>query len=348
MTNNSNQLTPRTTRLSRRRARFYSSAGATLVALLVTEIVLRVFPTAGIYFQMRRVVQQYCTRPNVQTQYSNREDFTGNFATSEFNTAIRINHQGLRDRERPYERPDQGKRVLVLGDSFVFGWGVESDQAVSAQLERQLSSVEAINAGCSGWSTRQEWDFLRVEGIRYRPDLVLLFFCENDPAENDVKYQFLDGSLRLQADTDGIKARLRRLLVKNSALCALAYGAISPLLSRPTGPKVAGKDNSQWQSEAELLRAMGEFCQAARTQLAIVYIPLKGPDRRPQPGPYFARLSAVCARLKIPFLDLAPALLQSSSTAPVYYRLDDHWTAAGHRAAAEATVAFIRSQSLLR
>src|SRR5262245_62199699 len=51
---------------------------------------------------------------------------------------IGVNSLGLRDRERPRARHPGVQRVLFLGDSIVFGAGVESAQRCSDVLETLL------------------------------------------------------------------------------------------------------------------------------------------------------------------------------------------------------------------
>ena len=108
----------------------------------------------------------------------------------EFEVEMRINADGLRDREYPLERPPGGWRLLLFGDSFVEGWGVSSEDAVSSRLEARLQSeapdtpVEAINFGVAGYGTDQELLLFEQSGKRYRPDQVLLFFYANDLINN--------------------------------------------------------------------------------------------------------------------------------------------------------------------
>ena len=122
--------------------------------------------------------------------------------TSEFVAEERINSRGLRERELPYEKPADARRVLVLGDSFVEAVQVEAGLTLTAHLESLLhrdgSPTEVINAGVGGFGTAQEWLFFREEGHRYQPDLVLLvFYLGNDVRNNSHK---LDNDARLRTE----------------------------------------------------------------------------------------------------------------------------------------------------
>ena len=100
---------------------------------------------------------------------------------------VRINAHGLRDFEYDYEKRPGVYRILVLGDSITFGWGVPFAATYAKRLERLLNahataghSYQVINSGVGNWNTAQEVEWLRHEGLRYEPDLILLGYFLND------------------------------------------------------------------------------------------------------------------------------------------------------------------------
>ena len=98
---------------------------------------------------------------------------------------VSLNSHGLRDVEIPYAKPPNEKRILLLGDSAAFGWGVTQGETVSDKMEPLLrartgESWQVINAGVNGYNTEQEEVFLRTEGLKYTPDIVILIYSEND------------------------------------------------------------------------------------------------------------------------------------------------------------------------
>lgn len=98
---------------------------------------------------------------------------------------VRINSQGLRSPEAS-ARPQAGvRRVLVLGDSMTFGWGVEEQDTYARALERLLNvsgngRYEVINAGVGNYNTSQEVAWFVERGVAYEPHEVVLGFYIND------------------------------------------------------------------------------------------------------------------------------------------------------------------------
>lgn len=99
-------------------------------------------------------------------------------------STIEISSQGLRDYEYPV-RKDEGKfRIIILGDSIAFGWGVELEQGLSKRLEHSLNKIdnryEVINFSIPTANTTQEVEILATRCLAYNPDLVIFVVCEND------------------------------------------------------------------------------------------------------------------------------------------------------------------------
>lgn len=99
--------------------------------------------------------------------------------TDEFSYTVVTNGIGLRSPEIELQKPDSTYRILVIGDSWTMGYGVENDEAWPQQLQSILTeseslSIEVINAGVSGADPQ---DYLRIldETIALlNPDLTLV------------------------------------------------------------------------------------------------------------------------------------------------------------------------------
>ena len=108
----------------------------------------------------------------------------------EFEVEYRINGAGLRDLDYGRRRPLEGRRLLVMGDSFAEGWGVQLEESVSKKLEKKLQKTapkktfEVLNFGVAGYGTDQEMLLFEELGRFYQPHLVLVLFYVNDLINN--------------------------------------------------------------------------------------------------------------------------------------------------------------------
>jgi hypothetical protein len=148
------------------------TAVSAAVALLAAEGVLRLLwhPDAENSVIRAQPLYGWALRPGA-TMHSRASDRGLDYH-------IRIDSLGLRDAERA-RRPAPGtRRILFLGDSMVFGAGVEAPQRCTELVETALGpGVEVVNAGVSGWGTDQEYLYLTHEGFGLHPDIVVLGVC---------------------------------------------------------------------------------------------------------------------------------------------------------------------------
>ena len=235
----------------------------------------------------------------------------GRLVSPEFDVEYRINSRGLRDSENdPSEA--RGKRLVLLGDSFAEGWGVEIGQAVSEQLEERLSSGgvpgEVFNFGVAGYGTDQQLLLFERHWRQYAPDIVLLLFYGNDlwnnaldrgiGIERGFKPRFVPGpgnSLRLTGvpvrrspywDFDAqlpFDQRLSRYAFEHWHLAALLHKAFSqevPAAQRRdfylglygTGA-AAERFEKAWRTTARLLLELDTRVRGAGARLLLVYVP---------------------------------------------------------------------------
>jgi lysophospholipase L1-like esterase len=91
----------------------------------------------------------------------------------------------MRDRERDAGKAPGSFRILALGDSHLFGWGVAEDQTMAARLESALDRdapgrFEVLNAGVPGYNAVMEARVFERRADELDPDLVLIHFVYND------------------------------------------------------------------------------------------------------------------------------------------------------------------------
>ncbi len=148
-----------------------------LLSLAVLEIGARVL-------RLSNVGTPY-VREDPDTIYSHIPGKRGRMESpGEFAVRFAINSKGLRSPEIDYPRTGR-ERVLAIGDSFTFGIGADDDETWPALLDAALgagspSEFETLNAGVRGWGLAEYWIWLEKEGVRYRPDWIVLGIHASD------------------------------------------------------------------------------------------------------------------------------------------------------------------------
>ncbi len=156
--------------------------GGIVFALLLVEIGLRI---AGISFPIFYTAdwdRGWALPPN-----------TSGWFTEEGKSFVRVNNDGLNDREHAIAKPAGTIRIAVLGDSYTEAMQVPREQNFCSVLERQLRGCDALqgkqtevmNFGVGGYGTAQELLTLREKVWKYSPDIVVLVVCwSNDINDN--------------------------------------------------------------------------------------------------------------------------------------------------------------------
>src|SRR5687767_4402443 len=108
---------------------------------------------------------------------------------------VRINSDGLRDREHTKSKPAGTFRIAILGDSYSEALQVDMEESYWALLEKKLQEcgafggrkIEINNFGVSGYGTAQELLTLRERVWDYSPDLVMLQLTTNNDISDNVR-----------------------------------------------------------------------------------------------------------------------------------------------------------------
>lgn len=122
-------------------------------------------------------------------------DSYAEFRQRDFAYVQRVNHLGLRGAEVAVEKPAGTFRILMLGDSFTMGKGVEDAETFSVVLQDSLQAalaacggrpVEVVNAGVDSYAPLLERIYLERELLRLSPDLVVVNLDVSDLAQEQV------------------------------------------------------------------------------------------------------------------------------------------------------------------
>jgi hypothetical protein len=213
-------------------------------------------------------------------------------------------------------KPPSTKRVLLLGDSFTFGQGVNDSQTFAAEAQRRLRelcpgrALEIVNAGVPGFSTSQELALLEGEGLALDPDIVVLGFYGNDPQDNLQRGVFFLAGDTLVRRPSAARPRFYRVkqfidkvpgypwlvahshlvnLVRRAYVAATAENAASAAFQRAwassataedAGSGEATEERYSWQLMRALLEQMRTSTERADARLVVFLIPDTADVRR--------------------------------------------------------------------
>jgi hypothetical protein len=186
------------------------------------------------------------------------------------------NARGYRDLERAIPKPAGVHRVLSLGDSFAWGFGVEFDDAYPQRIERALNRRrrepwEVVNLALRGMNSVQEAAQLAGEGFAYQPDVVVLGYVLNDSEDSS--------AAEARRAEDWVEAAQRPPSVwDRSALLRLVRGRLFATVEnrrRVTDFLSMYDDRAPgWVAGQAALRAMAAGCREHGVPFVVVIFPL--------------------------------------------------------------------------
>jgi hypothetical protein len=273
-----------------------------------------------------------------------KPDVHNRFVSREFDVIVEHDASGFRKPE-PAVPPAPERRILVLGDSFTWGSGVGQGEVFTDRLQRRLApGVAVINRGINGVGTGQQYLLLQRELAARHYDLVLLQFTPNDVDDNvDPKrgrrpwFEVEDGRLVARnPNPRPLQSASRRFFKDHSRLVRLVSFRLS-LLQRGPRPREEGRtrpragEDLRRQPGFEVTVALVRAIDAAAREHGAAFFVLYA---HPEDPLAYAATQELCARAGVAWIDLVPALRATGE--PLTFRHDRHWTAAGHRAVADA------------
>ena len=96
-----------------------------------------------------------------------------------------VNQYNLRGKLIPISNEYDKPNIILLGDSYTFGYGVNDGYEYASILVDSLkSNYNVINTGVGGWGLTQQIRRFYEFGQLYNPEIVFLLFCGNDPDDN--------------------------------------------------------------------------------------------------------------------------------------------------------------------
>lgn len=282
---------------------------------------------------------------------------------------------GLRD-EDPTE--DAAFRVLAIGDSYTFGWGVDESERFTEQLEALLAdslngrTIRVLNAG--HWSYTFDQQLLTLKELlpRFRPHLVIQgvyaghvvrigehrWDLDDQGAITSIAFEGFENEIQVRED--GALKRTNRLIesppLRSRFLAKLAQkyfrwkqiGTAQIMITEPYFPDSRVLDEA-WVKTGRALRQTANLLEAARIKYLMFDIPadltvheaewseavrdhLQG--RKVDLDLAHDRFRSIAVEVGATWVSTLDSFRSGYDTT-LYFPRDPHWTASGHRLAAE-------------
>ncbi len=295
-----------------------------------------------------------------------------------------INSKGIRDKEIPFEKPIGEFRIVVLGESNVFGEGLNYGERLTDIIEQALDKVEVINMAVWGFGMDQSFLQLQRDGFKFNPDLVILFIPISDFVERCKFYSMVDrfkprfilneakDTLVLQElsffkskfNTKAVSRPIRQesdntpFWDKDNLFAIFDYYNKRKAVEQ----KLEDRDKRWWDSlnKACFTGRKDQECEYKEADFRkIIFLLLKEYKKICDTHKvYFLvvdmdshnlnYIGSCCQNLNIPYLDLSDVLAQASKFKPLRFAIDPHYNEFTHKVIGEYLSGYLNDKYNLK
>ncbi|MCB9489677.1 MAG: SGNH/GDSL hydrolase family protein [Deltaproteobacteria bacterium] len=174
------------------------------------------------------------------------------------------------------EKPVDTFRVITLGDSCTRGAGVQPWQTYSWKLELLLNEtkppldVEVLNAGVYGYSSGQMADYLEVELLVYKPDVVTVYANPFDKSDQAVSPALIAERPRVESPKPSVGAPTPIIRwMQEQLFASRTYYLVRLLMGQGAHPGLTAKGPDDRRQSTNFLR-IRSLCESIGAEMAII------------------------------------------------------------------------------
>jgi lysophospholipase L1-like esterase len=322
--------------------------------------------------------------PSLQFTYASPMDARRGYGVTLGHRFV-LNSLGMREREIPAAGARGERRILCLGDSITFGYGLSAEDAWPKALERRLRERDpgqtffSINGSGNAATTHQALAFYRETARRFGARLVILGFCMNDVCLRGVRSDLSHATASAAASSLlAWRYELRRSYLfagldlavgegyKRYALPALGKTWLKAYPYQLNSLGMTSEAGQAWQDTLDSLGRLHQDVAADGAEFAVAAFPYQFQvsddprdnryhiDKRQTRIDPFEKLHTYCDARGIPFVDLRAAFVAARREMLVGNRTWDdlfldycHPNKAGQQLAAERIADALAQREIL-
>ncbi len=285
-----------------------------------------------------------------------------------YENLVKLNKMGFRDSEISAKH-HQEYRILAVGDSYIYGQGIDEKGLMTTVLEKKLNKINSscqfnvINMGVRAYSINNEVAMLKKLGLSLDPDHIVLFFYINDfiPVNIADRYKRFAGMDWYTFDfsgkpTDHVIEKWKLIqILRSSAFLMWVYDTYSSLTNRSNyiNKMLLGELDDEIRKNIEItiesLEEVRLLSEEQGVRLTLAIIPVAAQISKTFPNQiYQATLKQYAVNSGIDFVDLLTDLrshykqYQDSLIIPY----DGHYNAQGQRVMANSIFDYLDTLGL--
>jgi lysophospholipase L1-like esterase len=358
-----------------RHAAFWLLPLSLLLALLLAEGMLRLFP--GLMpeeAQLRLMWQEQTAATSIGDSYLGYlypPFMEAEIGASSARFSVTSDEHGFRNASPWPERA----RIVVVGDSLTYGWGVTAEESWTTLLDKQLGEGRLITLGLPGAVPQQYTRYLERYGLDLQPEFVIYGIFSGNDFQDSVKFEqwlaqgspgnyavwnYFEGEVPKRTLGWLERSHLSIVLRYISKNYRYSYASttlkfsdgkklqLAPTILRPaimeSRPGSAGLRNVM---RATL--AARDLAQSAGSQFVVLLFPTKEEIYLPVRGTDFpsllAPLTAELEKAGIAYIDLSSRYAElAAENIKLYFEVDTHPNIYGNQVTADVVEEFLTNQ----
>lgn len=350
---------------------------STIIGLLVSEIIIRHYVQVGSYKIVKLNGLPRLIHHSIR-KYTYTPGFKGRLQHPEFDTLVEINSLGFRGPEPKPASSNKSETIFVIGDSFVFGTGVEYEDSIPSRLQYYLENdlqtkVDVWNLSVSGYAT-QQYMYMLENYLKYRKPLfvIVCFYVGSVPsAANDMtasvsfekweRKQNNNSPQKLANNTRNTPAtkktikymplfpKIKKWLIHNAAIYNFIFFRVGPYIRAvmQSRHELNSDEIKLFQRGLEIFQEqivkLQKLADEHKFNTTVVYFP-DYPDLINNFTKQSNKIHEICNLYNIPFID-GFRILKDGNHNELYYAIDGHFNKNGYNLMARKIAQSIIAQN---